>query len=177
MKNGLLFSHAPTFASDSARSIKPFNWSKSSDSYYVIESEWCTKNFNEYMHPFSASVSGVMLCLLRALNNLMTNHNLFIFDSDEELKNFIRCFISLMIFQTGGHTIHEALYPFSIEEVKKAFPDFNLKDISEANIFLLNNEEAFNNALIDTFIYNEHLTKKESLNKQLTEHQSILKKM
>ncbi|QBR83741.1 hypothetical protein E3983_04845 [Legionella israelensis] len=180
---GLLRGHSPLPRDDKALMAKPQRFLKPSDqATYDLQAQWVKDNFDRLVHPFSNSISGTMLCQLRAL--LKIRENLKALDSNfqlenpeqliplspEKLETFMTTFISVMLFNSGGHTLYEYAAPLELDKVQEAFSDvegFNQLNLEE--LFLTSNEEAFDVALNKAIDYNNQLLLKSDIHQEIQE--------
>lgn len=165
---GIMKQYMPLFVGDAAHSEVTIPRLKAADkASFVREAAWINDNFSRLVHPFSNSISGTILCLLRNLSKLR-NEGAISFQSNAELHHFFKSIISVLLYATGGHTLHEYCAVLSLPEVKKEFPEFNFFDeVSEDKLFLENNEDAFNSALEKAIKYNKMLLKRKVVFQEL----------
>lgn len=181
---GLLQSSDPLYyENDLARMNEPQKFLKPSDqSNYDTKAGWVIDNFNRLVHPFSNSISGTMLCQLRALayvyksvkNNpqdaYSATQSIATLFSKEELRTFIAVFVSAFLFNSGGHSLHEFTAPLSITEVKKEFATINGFDTLDLEeIFLNHNKIAFDNAITKAIHYNNQIIKRKGVREEIEE--------
>ena len=87
------------------------------------------------------------------------------FCKNSELKVYLQCFISLLLYQSGGHTLHELLYPLTLPEIKENFLFINeFNKINMQSLFQTANEQAFDKALNDTILYPSHFKMRTRVN-------------
>lgn len=150
------------FSKDEFIILKPVDCST-----YHEESKWVQKNAEYGVHPFSSSISGVNLLLMRALK-WAENQKKLQFSDAQSLKNFLRCFISILLYNSGGHTIHEFIAVFSIPEIIENFKFIeNFTSFTEENLFLSGNEPAFQHALQKTIEFNKTILKRYEVHMEL----------
>jgi hypothetical protein len=166
---GLMKGHMPLALDDIARSDKEIPYLKPSDQAAFVENTyWVHYNFSKVVHPFSNSISGTMLCQLRALAKLRDEGMGVFMDSAEHMAQFCQLSISAMLFNSGGHSLHEFITPLAIDAVRYEFrtiPGFD--GINLESMYLTGNEIAFNAALEDTIHYNKAILMGQSLHAQL----------
>lgn len=184
---GILKGHMPIAKDDVALMQKTQNFAKPSDqSHYVLGTAWTDDSFSRLVHPFSNSISGTMLLQLRALLKIKdqrisqlsqisekekeSNPGLdkyFPF-SKEKMETFLTVFIAALLFNSGGHSLHEFVAPIGLDKIKNAFSDidgfdtFNLQEL-----FLTNNPVAFDKALKKAISYNNQILKIVSVNQEI----------
>lgn len=168
---GLLKGHMPLSADDIARANEPFDHMKSGDyATFNPDSPVVQTCFQQFVHPFSNSVSGCFLVHLRVLARLHLDENGF--DFTESLDKFLllmRLTLSSSLFYSGGHSLYEYISVLNDPEVQEFFqymPGFSDLDLDK--LFYQANEDAFNKALQATVNYNHHLLKKMSIHMELT---------
>ncbi|CDZ78901.1 hypothetical protein BN59_03216 [Legionella massiliensis] len=127
--------------------------------------KWLEMNFAGFVHPFSNSISGTVLCQLRNLAEQKNGYVSGIANSAEQIEKFSRLLIATMLYGTGGHSLNEYSFPFQLEEVRREFAGVaGFEDINLATLFVDNNDEAVNRAINDTITYNTHFLRKQNLN-------------
>lgn len=169
---GILQNTDPVPLNDPARMLKTQQFLKPSDqSVYDLDALWVKDNFARLVHPFSNSISGTMLCQLRVLAKIRKESIIddAIFSTKEKLASFFSLYISSLLFNAGGHTLHEFTAPISLEAVQTSFndiPGFNSLDLDE--LFLNNNNGvAFDSALDKAIRYNNHIIQKSALKQEI----------
>lgn len=211
---GLLQSKDPVSLDDPARMLKTQKFLKPSEqATYNLDAEWVQDNFSRLVHPFSNSLSGTMLCQIRALlkingmqaemeNQLLAINtrekelvdttgnepeqeelavkkkeiedamailqNEVVLSSKENLRSFLALYVSALLFNAGGHSLHEFTAPIGLEAVKEAFADiegFDTLDLEE--LFLNHNQEAFDRALDKAIGYNNQMIKRAAVKEEL----------
>jgi hypothetical protein len=185
---GVLKGHMPIAKDDVALMQKTQNFTKPSDqSDYVLGTAWTDDNFSRLVHPFSNSISGTMLLQLRALLKIKEQRisqlsqvsvkekdnpgldKYFPF-SKEKMETFLTVFIAVLLFNSGGHSLHEFVAPIDLDKIKNAFSDiegFNTFNLQE--LFLTNNPVAFDKALEKAISYNNQILKIAGVNQKIKE--------
>lgn len=165
---GLMKNYMPVPRNDIAYAESGFTFLKPSDqNTFNPESEWAKKNFSKLVHPFSCSISGTTLCQLRVMKKLK-NEDQMPFDSQEKFATFLKCFMSSLLFNSGGHCFNEFLSVLEIPEIKKEFNFIDgFEQINATNLLLHGNEEAFEKALKDTLNYTQVLLAKKEMHDEL----------
>ncbi|WP_160116796.1 hypothetical protein [Legionella sainthelensi] len=160
----------PLSRDDIAFSERPFNFLKSSEqAKYDEKALWVKNNFDQAVHPFSNSISGTMLCLLHALC-FFQDAKIYPFTESPDENNFIKLFSSVVVYFSGGHSLHELISVLRLPEVinelqdKPSLKGFDLNGVFISSIFLNNNEQAFEQALQKAIVYNNHCILKNFLN-------------
>ena len=166
---GLMKGHMPLALDDIARSDKEIPYLKPSDQAAFVEhAQWVKSNFGKMVHPFSNSISGTMLCQLRASAKLRDEGHGVFTDSGERMGQFSQLLVSAMLFNSGGHTLHEFTAPMSLDSVRDEFrttPGFD--KINLESMYRTGNEEALDAALKDTIQYNKTLLMRQALHAQI----------
>lgn len=165
---GLMKSYMPTPKNDITYSEQGFTFTKPSDQAdFNEQAVWTVDNFKRLVHPFSNAISGTMLVMLNVTKYLTTHHGLE-FSDINQIKNFLKCYVSFMIYNSGGHSFHEFLATLALPEIKDAFKDIKDFDtLTQYNIFLEENRESFAEALKATINYNNTLLQKELMQEEL----------
>lgn len=161
---GIMKSYMPTPQNDTAYSDTLFDETRAVDKHDpILDASWTKYNFDLLVHPFSCSISGTMLAILRAFNKL-NEYGLLILDDYVSLRNFMRIYISLMLYHSGGHTLHEYSALFLLKEIRDAYKFMpNFDHIHLSTLFLYNNLEAFDAALSETIAYNQQILKRHAV--------------
>lgn len=161
---GIMKSYMPVPQDNIAYAATEASYLRAADqATFNKNSKWARSNFNALVHPFSNSISGTVLCQMRIIKHFLKSPQ-FKFNHLEDFTNFMKCFISTMLYYTGGHSIHEYTAVLTLPEVQKAFSSIKgFENISEEMLFLRDNGEAFNAALDSTLSYNNSLLKRERL--------------
>ncbi|MDX2346543.1 MAG: hypothetical protein QNK11_06715, partial [Legionella sp.] len=115
---------------------------------FVEGSRWAEKNFEQFVHPYSNSISGTMLCQIRAIAKLRGEGK----ETPENLPLFTRLLACNIILMGGGHTLYEFSEPFNIPEIEKEFSHMGFSEI-----YRFKNEAAFEKGLEDVIAYNNVL--------------------
>lgn len=103
------------------------------------------------VHPYVNSPSGTMLCQLRLLHKAGLLNTL----PEADLKCYLRCFISAMLYGSGGHSLHEFCYPLSLEEVRAVHG----RTLNVETLFYNNNIDSLNQAIERTRTYFDNMVK------------------
>lgn len=153
---GLLKGHMPVALNDIARSPQEIPYLKPSDqSSYVENALWVRDNFSKMVHPFSNSISGTMLCQLRSHAFLRNKGKGVFTESAKEMADYSKLMVAAMLFNSGGHTLHEFTAPLTLADVRAEFRDIpKFSDINMQSMFLDGNERAFDAALESAVSYN-----------------------
>ena len=167
---GLIKGHMPIPQDDIAYSNVIFPYLKASDqAIFRRDALWVKSNFNHLVHPFSNSISGVVLCQLKLCAQFRNEGKKAFTDSGEEMSLFFKLMTSAILFYGGGHTLQEFIAPFSLMKVKKEFettPRFNR--INLETMYYSDNEISFNEALNKTIHYNKIILLKSRVRAQIT---------
>lgn len=165
---GLMKCYMPLPKNDLAYAEEGFTSIKPSDYYSCIFSAaWPKKNFSSMIHPFSCSISGTTLSQLRVLKYL-NNKNPFFMDSTESFMQFFKCFTSILLFNSGGHSYNEFFSVLQIQEIMANFKFIKQFDqIDMEKVLFDHNEPAFNQALEDTIAYNKVILAKQACHEKL----------
>lgn len=165
---GLLKGHMPIPHDDIAFRGNPYNYLKCSErNTFIPEAKWNKENFKKLVHPFSCSISGTLLALLRLLAHLQ-NKKCLVFQNKQKMAPFLNSLISLLIYNSGGHTFREFYSVLEIEAIKQGFSFIkNFDDICLLSLMKGENKAAFDKALHDTIIYNKTLLIKSKLHEEI----------
>jgi len=109
-----------------------------------------------------------MLIAMRVMA-LCQQNNCLQFKTAEQLADYIKCFVSLFLYNSGGHSLYEFLSVLQLKEVQSTFDfmeDFNTLD--QRNLFYESNQEAFDRALVDTIQYNTVILAKKAVHQAIT---------
>lgn len=142
---GIMKSYMPLPKDDLAYINKPTAYLRSADNTtFDKTAKWPRVNFNRLTpHPFSSSLSGTVLCQLRVINYFLEEAT-FKFATAESLAQFMRCFISSLLYQAGGHSLHEFTKVLALPEIRKAFDKLpGFEKINEETLFFKENNKAF----------------------------------
>lgn len=169
---GLMKNYMPVPRNDIIYAKRGFTFLKPSDQYtFNPEAEWCKKNFSALVHPFSCSISGTVLCQLRFMIKLQSQDQ-FLFRSPKQFTNFLKCFTSGLLFNSGGHSYNEFLAVLEIPEIRSNFNFIEGFDQINAKTLLLNsNERAFDKALDDTIAYTKVILTKNVMHHLILKNQ------
>lgn len=88
--------------------------------------------------------------------------------SKEKFGSFLTLYVSALLFNAGGHSLHEFVAPLGLARVQEEFADidgFNTLDLEE--LFLNSNQQAFDPALDKAISYNEQMLKKATVKEEL----------
>ncbi|GEM_PF-1957473 len=154
---GLMKGHMPLALNDLAQSTMEKRYLKPSDkSTFNVKAMWAEVTFKQLMHPYSNSISGTVLSLLRVFAKIRNNNEQEFKDTFPKMIQYFKLIISAMLFNSGGHSLMEFVAPFMLDRVKKEFsstPEF--ESISLMSLFYENNQISFDKALHDTIHYNK----------------------
>lgn len=169
---GLLKTTMPIPREDEALMKKTQTFLKPSDqATYNADATWVKDNFSRLVHPFSNSISGTLLCQLRAMLKIKDTASVqgqSIYLSGDKMKTFLTVFISALLFNSGGHSLHEFVSPLELDKVKNAFTAINGFDSFDLEgLFLANNEIAFDEALKKTIEYNNQILKRAAVHGEI----------
>ena len=159
---GIMKGHMPIAQDDIARSDQETPYLKPSDQASFDEhARWVKSNFNRLLHPFSNSISGTILCQLRSHAKLRNDGN-SVFTHSGKLAQYNQLLISAMLFNSGGHTLHEFTAPFSLDAVKKEFRSTKgFEKINLESMYFTNNKKALDKAIQDAVDYNSTILQRE----------------
>lgn len=149
---GLMKSTMPIPIDDKLYREEGFSFLKPADrNCYIRNAAFIAKIFNTAFNVFSSSISGTTLCQIKILAQAAIEGKLQ-FDDPEKLKNFFRCFISLVQFNSGGHSLIEFCKVFELPEIQSFFSEQikGFDSINVINLFLEGNEKPFEKALTDS---------------------------
>lgn len=165
---GLLKSYMPVPEDDVARLAEEHNYIKSADqASYTPNAYWIQHNAKKLMHPFSNSISGTVLCQLRANLELDKNKK-GLLDSFDDFIKYIRLAISSLLFHSGGHSLYEFCAVFSVEIIKKMLGKLDgYQHITIESLFYHNNANAFQTALMKTIEFNHRVLVRQSVHAEL----------
>ncbi|MBA2651077.1 MAG: hypothetical protein H0U73_02215 [Tatlockia sp.] len=140
---------------------------------FIKNSKWAIDNFSKLVHPFSASISGTVLALIRVLAHFHQADQLQFNDADE-FKTLYKCCISLLLFSSGGHSLHEFVAPINIAKIQDYFQLMDgFSDINLKSLFLDGNEMAFDLAINKTINYNKLILNKKFVNSDINNQVSM----
>ncbi|MCW8443608.1 hypothetical protein OQJ05_06045 [Fluoribacter gormanii] len=165
---GLMKTSMPLPRNDIAYAESGFTFVKPSDqNTYDPQAAWPELNFSKLVHPFSCSISGTILCQLRLMIKLQ-GENKQVFDTQEKFANFLKCFMSILLFNSGGHVFNEFLGVLEIPQVREKFTFIEgFEHINATSLLLNGNEGAFDKALADTLRYTKVLLAKRAMHEEL----------
>lgn len=166
---GLLKGHMPLALTDIARSNTEIPYLKPSDqATFVKGRKWVKQNFSRLVQPFSNSISGTMLCQLRAHAMLQNEGKAEFCDTAHDFGLFNKLMVSAMLFNSGGHTLHEFTAPLGLRRVQHEFRNIAGFDATNLeSMFLSDNGAAYDTALGDSIDYNKILLQREVLHQSL----------
>ncbi|CAM4420621.1 MAG: hypothetical protein LEGION0398_MBIBDBAK_01271 [Legionellaceae bacterium] len=182
---GLMKGYMPLSDNDIAHADTEYRYLKPSDqSTYQENTDWVEDSFTRLVHPYSNSISGTVLSQLRLLLQINRLYNLdddpdesVFTQSAEKLTVFTKLLISALLFNSGGHSLHEFTAPFTIAEVQKQFETVeNFNKINLHSMFLSGNKDSFDEALQSTINYNNMLLIRNKLLEQIRDNQKPLEK-
>src|SRR5579885_1220525 len=166
---GLMKQYMPVPKDDVIYAENGFSFVKPSDqNNFDPSAEWPKKNFAMLVHPFSCGISGTTLMQLRVMKYLKDNNKL-VWSSNEQFTKFLKCFMSGLLFNSGGHGYYEFIAVLKIPDIKnnlKFISDFD--QITAETLLLDGNERAFNQALNDAIAYNKVVLAKQEFHARLT---------
>jgi len=159
---GLLKNYMPIPAHDIANSETQFKFTRPADqSTFCSNSLWARENFQLLVHPYSNSISGTLLCLFRVLKHIHASQDKLIFNDEHNLTVYLRCNISALIFNSGGHSFNEFVAVLNIPDVKSNMTFITgFANINAASLLLNPASNALDLALRDTIVYNKILLAK-----------------
>lgn len=135
---------------------------------YRDNAEWVNENFRALVHPFSNSISGTALSILRNLAKFKQEGTLgdeSIISSTENFNKFFKLFVAVLLFNAGGHSLNEFCYPLRLEAVQQEFSGLEgFSNLSLETLFMAGNEQAFDTALDRAIQYNQFILQKQALN-------------
>lgn len=80
---------------------------------------WIADNFKQLVHPFSNSISGTILCLLKQIKRIFDSGDL-LFSNPNEVKHLLQGIICVRLQGAGGHTLHEYTSPLTLHVIQEA---------------------------------------------------------
>lgn len=180
---GIMRSWMPTAQDDISRGVKDGEHVRSADkATYDINKQWPKINFDRQVHPYANSISGSMLCQLRAIawlenpeKNASPTHPInqqLLSNTDSRadvLENYLRFYISALLYTTGGHSLFEYFQPLRVDPVKDHFATIieHYDDITLESMFLEHNIDAFDAALQKSIEYNDRILLRQQLNQEV----------
>lgn len=152
------------YSEEQAQYVRPPDGSR-----YVEGAQQPEAAFANLVTPFSASISGTMLCLLRVIGALYKDGE-FVYAHDEaQLKLFFKTFISSLMYQVGGHSFDEFMRVLQLPEVQEEFKNLpGFTSLTLETLFKNENEAAFEAALAKTFEYNNVILNQKRVHEELT---------
>lgn len=163
---GLMRGHMPLPADDLAHAEKPFSYLKPSEgTTYQEGREWVELCFSSFVHLFSASISGTILCQLRSMLQFVKDGTAIFTPTSESTVQLLKLMISALLYGSGGHSLLEFTAPLQLPKVQAAFPVLQNRTLER--LFLTDNEAGFNNALQDTITYNTMLIRRKKVNVEI----------
>lgn len=165
---GLLKGHMPVSQDDLAFRGTSLNYVKPSERYnFLPEAKWPNESFKKLVHPFSSSISGTLLALIRFIAHLEASS--VIFDTTQQLATFMNCLISILVYNSGGHSFNEFFQVLELDDIQKAFSYFDgFKEIKLAAFMTDDNQKGLDLALDKTIKYNNQILIKCKLHEELT---------
>lgn len=127
---------------------------------------WAQLNFSQLVHPYSNSISGTMLCQLRAIAWLdkltiqATNerHPLTTASSINQFEQYIRLASSSLLYTMGGHSLFEFFHPLILEASQEQFQHMeHFHELTLDAMWLTHNHRAFESALDKSITYNDQI--------------------
>jgi hypothetical protein len=165
---GLVKSYMPIPNFDIAKDPKKATSLRITDRFdFDTKAIWLQKHFSEFRHPFSASISGIMLLQMRSVAFLHAQKKL-LYNTAEELGAYLRLFTSLFLYNSGGHSFYEFFAVLELDAIEQGLnfiKDFNT--INMTHLFYEQNQKAFDSSLKRTIEYNNHLLNKRKLNEEI----------
>lgn len=156
-KQGILKSFMPIATDDIACADPWFHVLRPAErSTYDPHSLWVKANFKTQVHPYVNSISGTLLAQLRTFLAIEEVGQLQ-FNTLEKLSDFLRCFTSVLLYNSGGHTFHEFLSLLALPEVQSEFAAINLSvaRLTELQLLFTEVTPAFDRALAKTLVYQQ----------------------
>ncbi|HVV69353.1 MAG TPA: hypothetical protein VHE99_10050 [Gammaproteobacteria bacterium] len=165
---GILQSSMPVPLDDLVRASETYPFFKSTDRDRPQPSSlWVEHCSATLIHPFSCSISGHYLGLLRVFLALEQNKKLRL-KTLEQFKNFSKCYASIILAHSGGHSFYEFFAVLALEKIRQGFSFISGFDtLNMASLLLEGNEKAFDEALHKTLVYNKALLNKAKLHHSL----------
>ncbi|MDF1828220.1 MAG: hypothetical protein P1U39_08085 [Legionellaceae bacterium] len=131
--------------------------------------------FQNQVTPFVGSISGVMLMQLKVMAILLRRRELPFRAQSESSRNvqlelYIKSFVSYMIYNAGGHSLHEYLDVLNLPIVQDEFQSLSgFSKIELRYLFQKTNVAAFEKSMEQTITYNNNMIQKKSLHQELKE--------
>ncbi len=152
---GLIREGTPLPQDDIARST-PSPFLRSADqASYMIESQWSQHLFSRQTQVFSNGISSTTLATLR---NIVMQRRLGFVHHADDFKPYMTAFASLMVFNSGGHSLFEIFEVFKLPQFKALMTDVGVKHLIDEDTLLddwvLKGQSiALDQAFEDTFKY------------------------
>jgi hypothetical protein len=142
---------------------------------YNEQSQWMKLISKYAVHPFVNSLSGTILAQLRNILELIKQKKAPSFaENKEQFELFMRLYISALIYNGGGHSLFECVYPITIKETQDEFSSISdFKQINMESIFLTNNTVAFNDSIKKTIEYNNIILLRKKVQEEIKDEQTI----
>lgn len=176
---GLLKSHMPLGCEDNAFSPTAFShWKSTVYSTFDPESSYTKACFDQWVHPFSNGISGVLLVVMRMLARLHQEDqsNIWVTRSSENFIQFTRLSIASLLYYSGGHSLYEYMQVLNLAEVQNTFECIgDIDQMSLETFFYEGNESAFYRALYKTMDYNDHLFALQHVHAELLSKNGLFK--
>lgn len=138
-------------------------------STYVSSGDMPQKFFSTQVSPFVNSISGTMLTQLRVMAKLLNENKLLYEDNPEQLKVFFKCFVSYMIYNSGGHSLQEFTSVFELPQVQAIFKDVpGFSDLNLRQLFQEENDKSFMSAMDQAIDYNDSILMRNAMHSELT---------
>lgn len=175
---GLMKNYMPLARNDKAHAHQASTHLRPADAFsFDLHADWPRETFKHLVHPFACSISGTTVASLRVFK-AMHEKNKFPWDTIHAFLNYYRCYFSLMLFHSGGHSFFEFSSPLFIPEVRTAFqfiPGYEM--LSLETLMLTHNRVACDEAFKQTIEYNDRLLLRKKINTDITEstHTHVLK--
>lgn len=161
---GLMLSYMWLPDNDEAKAAEIVSYPRIADRNTIkYPSDWVLDNFSYLVHPFSCSISGTMLIHHKVLKQLQLDGKL-VFNTHKKFYDYLKSFVPLMLFNSGGHTFHEFMYPLRLPQLQEAFAF--IKDYDKLNnetLFMSENNDAFNKAINKAISYNKIILANKTL--------------
>lgn len=156
---GIMRDYMPLPNEDVLSSEAPATYIRPTDkSTYVLGAQAPEQSFNAKLLPFVNSVSGLMLAQLRIISKLVDDKKFPYHHDSEQLKEFFKCFVSFMLFNSGGHALNEFLQVLQDPAVQNKFKDVaGFEQCHIKTLFQDENQVAFEEALMKTIKYNQQI--------------------
>lgn len=177
---GILKGHMPLLRNDVARAADPFLYLKPSEqSTFINQATWPQESFGLLVHPFSNGISSTILNQQKVMLQGMQQAPEAFTWLRSDMQPFFSGLIATLLFQSGGHTLHEFVAPFSLREVVDVYQKELQIDTSKLSLNALfkdNNTQAVANAFKKTIEYNRLLLNKAKMNHEILTAFPMLRK-